>query len=115
VTNHLVLHLAGSGAAPFPDLKAAARTARNARTELPGTRIEVVVQGPCVRQLIAGTEWAAPIAALIEDGISLAACRNSLRSAGVDESALASGVKVVPAAVAYLASCQFDGAAYIRV
>jgi intracellular sulfur oxidation DsrE/DsrF family protein len=115
VTNHLVLHLAGSGSAPLPDLQAAARTARNARTELPGTGIEVVVQGPCVRQLIAGTEWAGDIAALIEDGISVAACRNSLRSAGVDESALASGVKVVPAAVAHLARRQFDGAAYIRI
>jgi len=115
VTSHLVLHLAGSGTAPFPDLRAAARTARNARTELPGTGIEVVVQGPCVRQLVAGTEGAGEAAALIEDGISLAACRNSLRSAGVDESALAPGVKVVPAAVAHLARCQFDGAAYIRV
>lgn len=47
----LVLHLAGPGAAPFPTLAAAAQVVRNARAQLPGARIDLVVQGPAVAHL----------------------------------------------------------------
>lgn len=109
----LVLHLAGPGARPFPDLDAALRTARNARAELPGARIELVVQGPVVARLAADASEAAAFAA--EEGMAVTACRNSLRSAGIDEASLPEGITVVPAAVAHLARRQIDGAAYIRV
>ncbi|NMR32079.1 DsrE family protein [Crystallibacter degradans] len=115
-TSDLILHLAGPGAQPFPDLAAALRVAGNARAELPGVRLEVVVQGPVVAQLAGDAHNAAEASALAaEDGVTITACRNSLRSAGIDEASLAAGVAVVPAAVAHIARRQFNGAAYIRI
>jgi intracellular sulfur oxidation DsrE/DsrF family protein len=111
-----ILHLAGPGQKPFPDLAAAIRVARNARAELHGVRLELVVQGPAVAQLAADAPNAAEASALtVEDGMAVTACRNSLRSAGIDEASLVAGIAVVPAAVAHLAQQQFNGAAYIRI
>ncbi|MFP5316416.1 MAG: hypothetical protein ACLGHS_13705 [Actinomycetes bacterium] len=107
----LVLHLAGPGHEPFPDLAMAMRVAGNAAAELPDVEIEILVQGPSVSQLIGDKA----IAEVPEPSVSVYACGNSLRSAGIDPSALPSGVKVIPAAVAHIAHRQFDGAAYLRV
>lgn len=112
-TAQLVLHLAGSGVPPFPDLAAGMRIARNARSELPEARIELVVQGPIVTQLIGDASDATGLAA--EEGMTVTACRNSLRSAGIDEASLAAGVTVVPAAVAHLTLRQLNSAAYVRI
>ncbi|WP_262106827.1 DsrE family protein [Arthrobacter sp. Marseille-P9274] len=112
----LVLHLGGPGTQPFPDLAAALRVARNARAELPEARIELVVQGPVVTQLAGSGPAAAEAGALAaESGTKVTACRNSLRTAGIDETSLPPGIAVVPAAVAHLAQRQFGGAAYIRI
>lgn len=112
----LVLHLAGPGTQPFPDLAAALRVARNARAELPEATIELVVQGPIVTQLAGSGPAAVEAGALAAgNGTRVTACRNSLRSAGIDETSLPAGITVVPAAVAHLAQRQFGGAAYIRV
>ncbi|MFD1214208.1 hypothetical protein ACFQ36_19450 [Arthrobacter sp. GCM10027362] len=115
-TADLILHLAGPGEQPFPDLAAGLRIARNARAELPAANLELVLQGPVVAQL-AGTGPAAADAAALaaEDGMAVTACRNSLLAAGIDEASLAAGIAVVPAAVAHLAQRQFNGAAYIRI
>lgn len=107
----LVLHLAGPGHEPFPDLAMARRVADNAAVELPDMEIEILVQGPSVSQLIGGEA----IAQIPSPSISVYACGNSLRSAAIDPSDLPSGVKVIPAAVAHIAQRQFDGAAYLRL
>ncbi|SDI77896.1 hypothetical protein SAMN04488693_1234 [Arthrobacter subterraneus] len=107
----LVLHLAGPGNEPFPDFAMAMRVAGNAAAELPEVKIEIIVQGPSVSQLVVDKE----ITEMPGPSVSVYACGNSLRSAGIDPSALPSGVKVVPAAVAHIARRQFDGAAYLRV
>ena len=110
-----MLHFAGPGTWPFPDL-AAARIARTARNEFPDTAIEVVVQGPCVAQLSAGPHLNADLAPLAAEGdIEVCACQNSMRVAGIEEAALAPGVRPEPAAVAHLASGQFAAAAYVRI
>ncbi|MGO2051866.1 MAG: DsrE family protein [Glutamicibacter sp.] len=109
---HLLLHLAGTGDAPQPNLEMAAR---NARAELPDWTIELVVQGPQVALLATGSELAQEVVSLVDAGFIVSACANSLRSAAVDGEGLAVGVRVVSAAVARLATAQIDGAAYIRV
>lgn len=114
--NSLVLHLAGPGQAPFPDLATALRIAANALAELPGTEVEIVVQGPSVTRLAAPAEDSARITELLGTGrVAISACANSLRSAGVEVSELAPGVRDVPAAIAQLARRQGEGAAYIRI
>ncbi|MGP9606912.1 DsrE family protein [Glutamicibacter sp. 287] len=115
MNHHLLLHLAGTGDAPQPNLEMAARIARNARAELPDWTIELVVQGPQVALLAAGSELAQEVVSLVDAGFIVSACANSLRSAAVDGEGLAAGVRVVSAAVARLATAQIDGAAYIRV
>lgn len=116
MTRHLLLHLAGPGVGGFPGLGAAIQVARNARAELPDTRVEIVVQGPAVAELAAGGVLEPRVLELLGDpGVRFSACANSLRSAGLAAEALAAGVAVVPAAVARLAKAQYDGAAYVRI
>ena len=112
----LLLHLAGPGQAPFPDLATALKVAANALDELPETEVEIVVQGPAVTQLLASAQDAARVAELTGAGnVAISACANSLRSAAVGAASLAGGVRVVPAAIAHLARRQGDGAAYVRI
>ncbi len=105
------MHLAGPGSDPFPGLPMAMQVARNALAELPDVAIEIVVQGPSVRQLIPGAEPLENVAR----GITVYACENSLRSAGMESADLQPNVEVVPAAVSHIATRQFQGAAYIRL
>jgi uncharacterized protein len=115
-SSELILHLAGPAVQPFPDLAAVLRVVRNARAGLPGVRLELVVQGPGVAQLASEAREAEEASApAVEDGVTITACRNSLRSEGIDAASLTAGVGVVPAAVAHLAQRQFNGAAYIRI
>ena len=110
-TRVLVLHLAGPGSEPFPDLATAMRVARNAAAELTDVEIEILVQGPSVAQLVEGEA----VAENLGPSISIYACGNSLQSAKIDPSTLHPKVKVAPAAVAHIARRQFDGAAYMRL
>ena len=89
----------------------AMRVAGNAAAELPDMKIELLVQGPSVSQLIADKA----VAEIPGPSVSVYACGNSLRSAGVDPPALPSGVDGIPAAVAHIARRRLDGAAYMRL
>ncbi len=77
----LVVHV--HGAHPGT-VTAGLRTARNACTALPGTPIEVVVQGGAVAELTSTAELATAITAAHSDhGIEVLACANSLRAVGI--------------------------------
>lgn len=92
------------------------RSASNARAALgPGVAIEVLVQGPGVKLL--GTDPAAveAITGSRQQDVRILACANSMRSAGLEKNDLASGVDVVPAAIAHLAERQWNGWAYARL
>ncbi|MCX6500145.1 MAG: DsrE family protein [Arthrobacter sp.] len=47
--------------------------------------------------------------------VSVLACGNSLRSAGLEEKDLSPGIGVVPAAIAHIAQRQWNGRAYARL
>ena len=108
----LLLHVSGADAA---HLEAGIRTALNARAQLPEVTLELVVQGPCVTHLAAGSALVPELAALDGEHVQVLACNNSMRSAGLEANQLHGGVNVVPAAVAHLATRQFTGWAYVRV
>lgn len=113
----ILLHVSGADAA---GIQAGIRAARNARAHLPAVAIELVVQGPCVVFLRAGSVLQVELAALREPighepAPQVLACANSMRPAGVDEDDLNPDVSIVPAAVGHLAVRQFGGWAYIRV
>lgn len=106
----LLLHAAAGS-----DLPAVLRSAANAAAALPaGTAVEVVVQGPLVVRLSAGTDLSETISDLHTKSVRILACRNSLRSAGLEAEDLEAGIGTVPAAVSYLAQQQWGGWAYIR-
>ena len=108
----LLLHVSGADAAP---IQAGIRVALNARAQLPDVTMELVVQGPCVAFLEAGSVLEPELAALGGGQVPVLACGNSMRSAGLEADQLQGGMSVVPAAVAHLASRQFSGWAYVRV
>lgn len=108
----ILLHVSGADAA---HIQAGIRTALNARAQLPAVTVELVVQGPCVTFLEAGSVLESELAALGGGHVPVLACSNSMRSAGLEADQLHGCVSVVPAAVAHLAERQFTGWAYVRV
>ncbi|HKU01908.1 MAG TPA: DsrE family protein [Arthrobacter sp.] len=113
-TRGLLIHAAG----PLePDaLAGILRSAANARAALgAAAAIEVVVQGPGVRLLAAGSALDEALGDARQLGVQVLACGNSLRSAGLEASGLTPGVQTVPAAIGHLAQRQWDGWAYARL
>lgn len=92
------------------------RSAANARAALgQGAHIEVVIQGPGVKLLATNTPTTEAITNAGQLHVDILACRNSMRSAGMEDQDLAPGVGTVPAAIAHLARRQWDGWAYARL
>lgn len=101
----LLIHAAG--VLDQDAVQAVLRSATNARTALPPeTAIEVVIQGTGVAMLIAGSPATESLNQAQGLEIRILACGNSMRSAGLHTENLASGITVVPAAVAHLAKRQ---------
>lgn len=110
----LVIHSAGPLEAD--NLAGILRSAANARAALGrDAAIEVVIQGPGVKLLAAGSPASEAIAGAEEPRVGILACGNSLRSAGMDTADLAPGVEMVPAAIAHLTRRQWAGWAYARL
>ncbi|WP_206477454.1 DsrE family protein [Microbacterium sp. KRD172] len=110
---HLLIHAYGAD----PEvLSTAFRVARNSARELgSGVGIHIVVQGPAVEQLTAGSSYADEIAEVATSrAIEVTACSNSMATIGVDKSELHKSVGSVPSAVAYVAQKQWEGWAYVR-
>jgi len=114
VARGLLVHSAGP--ADSAGITAALRSAANAVAALPaGVPVEVVVQGPGVALLAAGSTLEEPVSEALARGIRILACGNSLRSVGLAPGELSSGVGSVPAAIAHLAARQWEGWAYVRL
>ena len=99
-----------------PDKQSAAlRNVRNLRADLgPDARIEIVVHGPAIGLAAAGHRLERTLRDLVESGVGLAACGNSLRSQHVGEETLLTGVTVVSSGVGHLVRRQHEGWAYVR-
>ena len=108
----LLLHVSGADATV---IQAGIRSALNALAQLPALTIEIVVQGPVVLFLRAGSVLEAALTELDDTSVRVLSCQNSMRSVGLDAADLLPTVSGVPAAVAHLTVRQFDGWAYIRV
>lgn len=116
MTRRLLLHAAGPGADPLPDVAVAVRMARSAHEEMPDAIVEVVDQGPAVRQLAADGKQAGGHRRPDRQSRPVhRSVREQRAFAGMIPGALADGLVVVPAAVAGLARRQYEGAAYVRV
>ncbi len=80
----------------------------------PGTPVEVVVHGEALALALPGAAAGEALAQARAAGVGLAVCRNSMRSAGVDDADLVPGAVVVPSGVGHLVARQFEGWAYLR-
>lgn len=110
----LLVHSAGP--AESAGLAGVLRSAANAVAALaPGVPVEVVVQGPGVALLATGSTLGEPISEALGQGIRILACGNSLRSVELTPGQLLPGVGSVPAAIAHLATRQWEGWAYVRL
>ncbi|MCY0905820.1 DsrE family protein [Arthrobacter sp. H14-L1] len=110
----VVVHCVGP--AESAGLIGALRSAANAVAALaPGVPVEVVVQGPGVGLLAIESTLGESISEALGQGIRVLACGNSLRSVDLAPGQLLPGVGSVPAAIAHLATRQWEGWAYIRL
>ena len=76
--------------------------------------IELVVYGPGIAMLKKDSAVAGRIAAVLERGVHIAACQNSMRGAGLEAADMAPGVGTVPAGVVELIRREHAGYAYVR-
>ena len=89
--------------------------ARNALDELgAGTQIEVVVFGPGIGMLKAGSDVAARVAEAAASGIRLVACQNSMRANHLQPADMHPAIGYVPSGAAELIRKQTEGWAYLR-
>ncbi|WP_207346270.1 hypothetical protein [Arthrobacter sp. E3] len=91
------------------------RSALNAAAALPGTPIEIVIQGKAVAALTVGGGLADPANDVLQAGIAVLACENSMRSAAIERENLLPRVGTVPSAVVHLAERQWANWAYVRL
>jgi intracellular sulfur oxidation DsrE/DsrF family protein len=75
----------------------------------------LVAHGPGLSLLTGATGFAEQVAELVELGVGLAACGNTMRRKEIPESALLPGVHVVSAGIGEVVRRQQAGWAYVRV
>ncbi|MFY9915295.1 MAG: hypothetical protein WAK18_11555 [Nocardioidaceae bacterium] len=98
------------------DVRAAMRSVRNVRRELPSARLELVVHGPAVSALVSDLRLVADVADdIAEQEVAVLLCRNSLAGLELAPDDVPGGIGVVPAALAHCARRQWEGWAYVRL
>jgi intracellular sulfur oxidation DsrE/DsrF family protein len=89
--------------------------AANAARELgKDTTIEIVVFGPGIGMLKAGSVVEARVLEAIAAGVAVRACQNTMRGNHLEPKDMIAGVGYVPSGVAELIRRQAEGYAYIR-
>jgi len=81
----------------------------------PPDRIAVVVNGPAVRFLLTSSPESPNLTKMVEAGVTLNVCENSLARFDHDPNDLTEGVTVVPSGVAAVVSAQQDGSTYLKL
>ncbi|RDV44752.1 hypothetical protein DOE76_11035 [Leifsonia sp. ku-ls] len=80
----------------------------------PGTQIELVVHGPAISLLLRESPHREAVRELQSRGLTIDACRNTLRSERIDTEHLVADSVIVPSGIAHLVIRQREGWAYLR-
>jgi intracellular sulfur oxidation DsrE/DsrF family protein len=89
--------------------------ANNALTELgKGTTLEIVVFGPGIGMLKAGSVAAARVTEAMAAGIKVVACQNTMRGQHLEPKDMVAQIGYVPSGAAELIRKQAEGYAYMR-
>ncbi len=96
--------------------KVAVHNVRNLEraTGMPGNRIEVVVFSRAARMLLKDSPVAPNLDALHASGVTIEACKASIRETGLRLSAILPFVRYVPSGVAEIVRRERQGWAYVR-
>jgi intracellular sulfur oxidation DsrE/DsrF family protein len=81
----------------------------------PPARIEVVVNGPAVRFLLASSPDSSKVSQVLEAGVGIGVCSNSLARFGHDPDDLVDGVRTVSSGVAEVVRMQAADNSYLKL
>jgi uncharacterized protein len=90
--------------------------ARNVRRDLgPGkVELEIVVYGPAIHMLEAESEWRDRVTQVLDEGIRVIACENTMTTLGLKRDDMLGGVDFVKTGLAHVMQRQLEGWAYAR-
>ena len=95
--------------------RSALKNMENLRAEMPDIPIELVVQGEAITMVVDRETALKPeLETLLQEGVTVAVCRNTMRGKGISSEQLILGVEIVPSAVGELVRRQKQGMAYIK-
>jgi intracellular sulfur oxidation DsrE/DsrF family protein len=97
------------------DHQTALRNVRNAVADLPGASVCLVAHGPGIGLVTGRTGFADGIDELVEDGVEVLACRNTMARLGIPDDELRPGVGTVSAGIGEIVRRQQEGWAYVRI
>lgn len=76
--------------------------------------VAVVAQAGGMKAIRTGQESEAQVRGLLDDGVSVKACSNTLEMMGLDQSDLVAGVETVPEGAVEVTRLETEGYAYLR-
>lgn len=98
------------------DHRGVLRSVNNVLKDAPGTKVEIVCHGPAIFMLVKEKTALSDIMQELQtkQGVTFAACNNSMRKNNIDPAQLVSAAHVVPNGVLEVVSKQEDGWGYIK-
>jgi intracellular sulfur oxidation DsrE/DsrF family protein len=90
--------------------------ARNVRHDLGPDKVqlEIVVYGPAIRMLEFESDWRDRVTQVIDEGIRVIACENTMASMKLTRNDMLGGVEFVKTGLAHVMRRQLEGWAYAR-
>jgi uncharacterized protein len=90
--------------------------ARNVRHDLgpDKVQIEIVVYGPAIRMLEAESDWRDRVTQVLDEGIRVIACENTMASLKLKRDDMLGGVEFVKTGLAHVMRRELEGWAYAR-
>jgi len=90
--------------------------ARNVRHDLGPDKveIEIVVYGPAIRMLEMDSDWRDRVTQVIDEGIRVIACENTMASMKLTRNDMLGGVEFVKTGLAHVMKRELEGWAYAR-
>jgi uncharacterized protein len=90
--------------------------ARNVRHDLgpDKVQIEIVVYGPAIRMLEAESDWRDRVTQVLDEGIRVIACENTMASLKLKRDDMLGGVDFVKTGLAHVMRRELEGWAYAR-
>ncbi len=91
------------------------RNVRNTAADLgEDAEVAVVTHGPGLQLVTGATGWREEVAGLVDSGVEVLACRNTMQRLGIEPGDLLPGVSMVTAGIGEIVRRQQGGWAYVR-